>query len=889
MISQFNALLDWAINPTHRAIMIQFAENCLNHQLFLQHIDAKHALNAGLNAQLLCLSDQPDLALKGFIGLPVAVDQRTDHGQLFRTCGIITSASRGDSDGALTCYHLTMQDPTALWHKRRNSRVFMDKSVPDITQLLFSEWQSHSPLFAKTLTLDCSGLSQQHEMRPFVMQYNESDYDFLTRLWRSEGINWLIDEAQLIVPSSSTALQPQRLRLIDDNSAFKQLPRQAIDYHLNSAVEQSDHISRLIAHRHIQPTAVQVQHWQPRYSDIQQAQSSSLHQHSNKHPNASLNLEQAFALSPAWVEDLAATAQTGSSSQQPLQQLNQNLRHYYDAQAKQFIAEGSVRDVQTGYWFSLRRHPEIDQHAVDEREFLIIEKQFYHSNNLPSHLGQPINILLAKTQSPIQQTIQQKTLAHDGLPYLLHDRQGSKLTLIRRTIMVKPEYNPLLHTAKSHPQRARVVGTAGESIHVDAWGRIKVQFLFSRAQDNQHSGGAGSSGTDQDSAWIDVLTAWAGDSNSDQNYGTRFLPRVGEIVVIGFFEGNADRPFVMGRIHEGSRQPTQFDHIGALPQTRALSGIKSQEVDGTGFNQLRLDDTTGQISAQLHSSHGASQLNLGNLSHPKQNETSAGRGEGFELRTDQFGAVRAGKGLLISTHVQQDTKGHHLDAQAASAQLTASLNGSKVLSELATQQHTDSLDALPSVEAFIAAINQLDADTAARFEQAILLLTSPNGIALTTPDNIILQASEDISSSASGSINLSTQSSMIGHASDSISLFAAGQGIKAFAAKGKLELQAQADNLEAIARKNIKIISTEDRIEITSPQEMVINAGGSQVLLNASGVFIKTGAKFEAKAGQHVFSPGQAANVQDIALKQLKCSLKAAEASAKGFPIIEMD
>lgn len=875
MMQLFNALLHWAINPAHRAITIHFSQSALNQQVFLQRISGSHTLNEGLNAQLLCVSDRHDLPLKQFIGLQVAIDQRTDHGQCFRTSGIITAASQGDSDGALTSYEFTLQDPTVLWHKRRNSRVWMNKSVVEISQLLFQEWQSHSALFAQTLSLNLNGLSQQYDIRPFVMQSNETDYAFLTRLWRSEGINWLIDEVQLLVAAPFSALQPQQLRLIDDHRDFQLLPRHSIDYCLNRGVQQADHISHFSAQRKLQPTAVQLQHWQPKQGSPQEYQATSVHQQSSHYPSASLNLEQAFALSPAWVDDLVATDGVSPSGQQQLERLNQNLRHYYDAQAKQFIAQGNMRDVQTGYWFSLNHHPEIDTHAVDAREFLITQKQFYHDNNLPKDLSQPVDQLLNQSTAFSKQ--------------LLTARQGSSLTVVRRSIALKPEFNPRLHTAKAHPQRARVVGGAGDAIHVDAWGRIKVEFLFSRTQDNPHSGGAGSSGTDQDSAWIDVLTPWAGDGSSDQNYGARFLPRVGELVVIGFFEGNADRPFVMGRIHEGSRQPTQFDHRGTLPETRALSGIKSQEVDGTSFNQLRLDDTTGQISAQLHSSHAASQLNLGNLSHPKETESSVGRGEGFELRTDQFGAVRAGKGLLISTHAQAQAKAHHLDAQTASAQLTTTLNASTALSELASKQQTDAQDALPALQAFITAIKHIDADTAARFEQAILLLTSPHGIALTTPDNIIVQANETISSHASGSINLSTQSSIIGHASQSISLFAAGQGIKAFTAKSKLEIQAQDDNLEAIARKTIKIISTEDRIEITSPKEIVVNAGGSQLLINAGGVFIKTGAKFEAKAGQHVFTGGQAINVQDIALKQLKCTLKAAEASAKGSPVIQMD
>ncbi|MFX4373449.1 phage late control D family protein, partial [Acinetobacter baumannii] len=156
-------------------------------QVFLQRIEGEHTLNQGSVAELLCLSTNAHIALKQFIGCQVAVDQVTDTGQFFRTTGIITEASQGQSDGSLTIYNLTLKDPTALWHKRRNSRVFMNKSVRDISEILFKEWQGKSPLFASSITLDTSGLTKDYDVRPFVMQSNESDYDFLTRLWRSEG------------------------------------------------------------------------------------------------------------------------------------------------------------------------------------------------------------------------------------------------------------------------------------------------------------------------------------------------------------------------------------------------------------------------------------------------------------------------------------------------------------------------------------------------------------------------------------------------------------------------------------------------------------------------------------------------------------------------------
>lgn len=836
----------------HRSVYLQFSDASLNSQVFLQRIDGQHYLNQGTTAELICLSTNAHISLKTFIGVQVAVDQVTDRGSLFRTTGIITGASQGQSDGALTLYKLTISDPTYLWHKRRNSRVFMNKSVKEISEILFQEWQGKSPLFASSLTLDLSGLKQTYDVRPFVMQLNESDYDFLTRLWRSEGINWLIDEAELTVPSNTDHIQPQKLRLIDDNNQYQALTRRTIRYHRSHATEQFDSMTSLKADRSLQPTSVFVQRWQSDVLEQTDGAGSvqSKHQHSSNYDNQSLSLEDAWHFSPAWMQDLKGEDGATSASNQQLEKFNQNLSAYYDAQSKQFIAKTTVRDTQVGYWFELNEHPEIDLHDGADKEFLIIGKHYYNQNNLPKDLNQQIQALVQQSHWQASQT---------------DERQGNELILQRRNIKVVPAYQPLQHRPKVSVQRARVVGPEGEQIYVDQWGRIKVRFLFTRADDHRHDGGAGSNDNDTDSAWVDVLTPWAG-----KGYGARFLPRIGEIVVIDFFDGNVDRPFVAGRIHEAERYPTQFDQKGHLPDTKKLSGIRSEEVGGKGFNQLRLDDTTGQISAQLQSSHAASQLNLGNLSHPKDKAESDGRGEGFELRTDQWGAVRAGKCLLITTHKQDQAQGTHLDAADAKQQIEGGLNNAKALSEVAKNQQTDPLEVLDNLKTFLEQIEQQDKDKAAAFKQALMVLTAPNSIAVASNEDIHLSADGQLSQSAGDSINISTQKNLIAHAQNKISLFAAQQGARLYAGKGKVEIQAQGDGADLIARKGIQIISTEDKVEISASKEIVITAGSSQIKINGSGIFPVTGGKFEVKAGQHVFMGGGSASATLPALPKLE-------------------
>ncbi|MCT8089367.1 type VI secretion system tip protein VgrG [Acinetobacter sp. C_4_1] len=851
MLKNIHMLMDsMGLSLQKRALHIQFSNELLNAQVFIQRIEGQHRINQGLKAELMCLSTHAHIALKQFIGGQVAVDQVTDTGELSRMTGVITAASQGQSDGALTLYQLTLEDATALWHKRRNSRVFINKSVRDISEILFKEWQGKSRLFAASLSLNMQGLSRDYDVRPFVMQANETDYEFLTRLWRSEGINWLIDEAEHVVASSATAIQAQKLRLIDEKHEFNALKRTSVRFHRSHATEAFDSITGFIAERSLQSTAVQVQRWQAQ--TLSQDQSHSLlshHQHSELQDNETLSLEQVWSMSPAWTADLTGADQATTAGSQQLEKLNRQLSQYQDLQAKYFTAQSSVRDAHVGYWFELLDHPEIDRHSGSDKEFLILGKSFYNQNNLPKDIHRQVDSLVSLSRwQPSGE-----------------ERQGNELYLVRRNIAVLPEYHPLNHRPVAYPQRARVVGPEGESIYVDQWGRIKVRFMFTRSEDHAHDGGAGSNDNDTDSAWVDVLTPWAG-----EGYGARFHPRIGEIVVIDFFEGDVDRPFVVGRIHEAERHQSMFDRKGQLPDTKKLSGIRSQEVDGNGFNQLRFDDTTGQISTQLQSSHGASQLNLGHLSHPKAAETSEGRGEGFELRTDQWGAVRAGEGLLISTHKQDTATGHHLDVNQAKRQLENSFNYSKSLSDVAKNQQTDSLTVLDNLKHFLEQMEHRDEAKANAFKQALMILAAPNSIACVSNQDLHLSADGQISQTARDAINFSTQKSFISHAQDKISLFAAQQGVRAYAAKGKVELQAQDDAIEAIARKVVKLISTEDRIELISPQEIVLTAGGSQLKINAEGIFTTTGGKFESKAGQHSFVGGDKVPTPQVSLPMLE-------------------
>ena len=197
--------------------------------------------------------------------------------------------------------------------------------------------------------------------------------------------------------------------------------------------------------------------------------------------------------------------------------------------------------------------------------------------------------------------------------------------------------------------------------------------------------------------------------------------------------------------------------------------------------------------------------------------------------------MRAGEGILISTYKQEQAKD---------------------LSEVAKNQQTDPLSLLENLQGYLKNLESEGQSKAATFKQAIMLLASSSSIAIESNEDIHLSADGQINQIAQGSINTSMQDSIIGHASKKISLFAAQEGVRLYAGKGKIEIQAQGDGADLIARKGVQIISTEANVDITSAKEIVLTAGGSQLKINASGIFPTTASKFEVKAGQHQFMGG---------------------------------
>jgi uncharacterized protein (DUF2345 family)/LysM repeat protein len=286
-----------------------------------------------------------------------------------------------------------------------------------------------------------------------------------------------------------------------------------------------------------------------------------------------------------------------------------------------------------------------------------------------------------------------------------------------------------------------------------------------------------------------------------------------------------------------------------MPDNRYMSGVVSKEIDSDRTNQLKFDDTKGQISAQLQSDDAQSQLNLGTLTHPRKG-TAEKRGEGAELRTDASAAIRAAKGLYLSTHGQKDAKGDQMDTAEVKENLNQSAEQMTAQSDFASKMNANKLNAINTLVDCGAALLQGkgDGETVANFTKAFLVIASPDDIALSTAANLHEHAAGNKTQSSGGDTNIGVGGDLTAVVSKFMSLMIT-EGIKLFSAKGKIEVQAQNNAIEVISRSLLHLISTEDAVRI-SAQRLDINVAGCRLLIENGHVTITMPGEFTVKTMQ---------------------------------------
>lgn len=434
-------------------------------------------------------------------------------------------------------YHarLLVGPALCLLEETKRARIFQDQSVVEIAQDVAADL-----LEQRGSTLDVARLARDYPLRDYCVQYGESDLAFLQRILAEEGITLAFEADEA---GERTVLFDQQDRFESVLRTVEGLDSAPPPQHVPVRADRGELSGEETIASFTWQHRVHAAHGELEQWDWKQASPGQL--------QARIEPEEASPRQVGAFYDHAGRRlqEDGGGDGPHLDDSADRLdrRHARIAlDASWFDGSSNVMSMTPGATFELDGHPDTELNGL----YYCI--QVTHSaDNASVEMG-----------------------ASGGHNY---DNRFICASLDQ-------DYTP---PALGRPrifgvQTATVVGPAGEEIHTDAYGRIKVRMHWDREQRDQD---------DDTSCWLRVAQSWAG-----AGFGSQFIPRVGMEVLVNFLGGDADRPVCTGAVYNGSHMPPY-----ALPDNKTQSGIKTQSSPGgDGFNELRFEDAAGKEEIFMH-------------------------------------------------------------------------------------------------------------------------------------------------------------------------------------------------------------------------------------------------------------------------------------------------
>jgi type VI secretion system secreted protein VgrG len=902
--------------------------------LLVEAFAAREELQTVGARDIIVLSTNAHLELKKLLGRQASLHVSLADGSRCIFSGLINQAAMLGSEGGLARYRVRLVPWLWLLSQARTSRVWQDKSVIEIVESVFAGYSPHAdwrwsdevgPFMADT------------RGRSLCIQYRETDLDFISRLLTEEGLGWRQEEHD----GSSGG---QRLVLFADSSQGCAMPEDASSAHLLGGIgirfhgagsqEQQDSIQALGATRTLNPALTTVLSYDYKSKKAIAASVPTHYPVGGKHAPRLESYDHPGLY--AWATRAEAERYA---------QLQQQA---HEARNQRWQGRSSVRTLRPGTRFTLTQGP-LPQHGDQAPLYAVLAVTSVGLNNLPRPAQEGLAELFGPLPELLEECLQAQTLA-PAAAALPTDGMGDVIAQARllgyanrfEAIRADIPWRPVLTDGsglRRHPrptapgsQSAIVVGADGQDcangadeIHCDRLGRIRIRFHWQ----NQHGHASAHANA---TCWVRVAQRSAG-----PGMGSQFLPRIGQEVLVQFLEGDINRPLVIGALYNGQGegglpvtpggQPGRaadlsvyepaHDHAaaaqgnlagghspawhGAGPGADAAQwGLRSKEFGAAGYNQLLFDDTARQGRIQLKTTQAATELNLGHLIHSADHYRGSFRGLGAELRSDAYGAIRAGAGLLLSTyamahdanrrdpagdnaaglaHLKQAARIGQNFSQAASVHQSvtfASANGSSQAGASVLDASAAPLPALLNAASGMlsgSSLAQAQADAAGKHTRPgdgqlphstdpIIAIAARAGLGMVAAENLQFANGETLTAiSGQDSQFIGGQQFRL-HSGQAIGLLGGatapgdGQlGLQLIAAQQPIELQAQNDEIKIQARDDISILSSHAHIDWAAAKSISLStAGGANITLEGGNITVQCPGKLLVQAGKKSFS-----------------------------------
>lgn len=399
-----------------------------------------------------------------------------------------------------------------LWMLTRTSdcRIFQDKTIPEVIKKVFDDLG-----FSGEYKLQLSGSYRKWD---YLVQYRETDFNFVSRLMEQAGLMYYFEYAS----------SKHTLIIADNKNAHKTAD--------DGDVKLQDSFGHILD-------------WQHAYEFT-----------SGKWAHTDYNFEKP-------TNNLMASA----ASQVKLPE--NSKFEFYDFPGEYLEKADGEKDVK------VRMEEEEAGHDVVRGKSVCRSFAAGYKFTLSHHRAAAEQKSYILTSVNHHATLGDAYMSGSSAPERVYQ---NSFTCVPDSVTVRPARITPKPTVPGI-QSAVVVGPAGEEIHTDKYGRIKVQFHWDREGKKD----------DGSSCWMRVATMWSG-----AKWGSVFVPRIGMEVVVGFLEGDPDQPLVTGCVYNADNMPP-YD----LPGNKTQSGIKSRSSkkgSSDNFNELRFEDKKGEEEIYIH-------------------------------------------------------------------------------------------------------------------------------------------------------------------------------------------------------------------------------------------------------------------------------------------------
>ncbi|MCL9851917.1 type VI secretion system Vgr family protein (plasmid) [Ralstonia solanacearum P673] len=888
----------------------------------------REALSELSEWRVVAVSANARIVLDAFIGQRVTLVTTLAGGTQARRTGLIRQAEQLGADGSLARYRLTVVPWFWLTTQQRHSQVFQNRLLADIFEQVLSPYE---PYASWRFAAGAEDRMAAFGTRRRLTQFRETDYHFATRLLAEAGLGFTTVEDDQAPSGHTLLIFADSSRLAEDTESAA---GGGIRYHRAHSQEERDAIQQLICHSRVSIDGVAVSAWDAEAK-------RSVRGHAPARFGCGMGCPDPYlSISPSLAPDRANAQRI---AEQAMESVEARCRLFIGRGTVRTLRSGTrlkvvgcphlPQDVDGPYplLMDLVEHCGINNLTADTQ----------------ATLGQKLGGLeaaltfdtppspLESGPSPFGFTRQDEPT--ERLPptgeLLAAARAHGYAGQFRACDARRPWRAVVSHASTSRlysaptvkgVHSAIVVGPDGQTEaggdgehHTNPRGQIRVRLPWQQ----------GERPDDRSTGWVPVAQRQAG-----AGMGWQWLPRIGQEVLLKCLEDDIDQMVVIGVLYNGQGEaglaPTpggraakgqiQGDReslyrlgsdsassaqanlaggqspawhgMGTDPEghrnAAALSGFKSAEHGGRGYSQLVFDDSDGQLRTQLATTQAYSQLNLGHLIHQQDNRRGSFRGQGFELRTDGYGAVRGQAGLLVTTYrdavsgqavpTGDNAAGIALIKQAK--QLTASLSQGAVTHQTAALS-TAKDDTAPLAKQEKAALGMVDGkalDTAKQDAvsgntttqgkvphqgEAMAQLAGRAGLVAVAGQDLQFANGESLALASGQDTNVAVGQQARVHAGQGIGVAAglsqAGDGnigLQLTAGQDDIDVQAQHDALNLLSEQGLKLVSANLNVDFAAAKRIrLATAEGASITLENGNITVECPGPITYKAAQRTF------------------------------------